>query len=210
MSGSADLDLRCRCGVVRGVVRGVSPRQVNRVVCQCRWCQRYAREMGVANEVLDDRGGTEVLQLSPRSLEILEGHDRLGCLQLTSKGPLRWYATCCGTPLANTLANARYPFVAILTDACIDKTTLGGPLERYAGPVRARIHHDLTEEQARACRGTKRAMLAMLLRLSGMTLGWALRGDHRHSPFFDARSRQPIASPSRARPVEAKDTPRVH
>ena len=210
MSPSSDLDLRCRCGVVRGVLRGVSPGRVNRVVCQCRWCQRYACEMGVADEVLDDRGGTEVLQLSPRSLEILEGHDRLGCLQLTSKGPLRWYATCCRTPLANTMANARYPFVTILTNACIDKTTLGGSFERYAGPVHARIHHDLTKEQASACRGTRAAMLVMLLRLSRMTLGWALRGDHRYSPFFDAGSGQPISPPSRGRPVEAKDSASVN
>ena len=68
-----DLCIRCECGAVTGVARGVSPATVNRVVCHCRGCTAYAHVLGRASEILDARGGTEVFQMSPRQLSITTG-----------------------------------------------------------------------------------------------------------------------------------------
>ena len=197
MSTGADLPIRCSCGAVQGVVQGVSPNAINRCICYCRSCQRYLRELGRAEQVLDDNGGTDVFQVSPRRVTFAQGNEHLGCLQLTSKGAFRWYATCCNTPIANTLPNSRFPFVAILPDACIDRSALEAPLDTYLGPVRAGVNHSFDKEQARDLRATRWDLLSMFLRLSPMTLGWALRGDHRRSPFFDATTGEPIVAPRR-------------
>ena len=197
MRAGADLPIRCSCGAVQGVVQGVSPNAVNRCICYCESCQRYLRELGKAEQVLDENGGTDVFQVSPRRVTLAQGDDRLGCLQLTRKGAFRWYATCCNTPIANTLPNSRFPFVAILHDACIDRSALDAPLDAHLGPVRAGVNHGFDKERAKALRATRWDLLPMFLRLSPMTLAWAIRGDHRRSPFFDATTGDPIVAPGR-------------
>lgn len=37
--------------------------------------------------------------------------ENLACLRLTDKGLLRWYSTCCQTPIGNTSANWKISFV---------------------------------------------------------------------------------------------------
>ena len=197
VAGETDLTLRCSCGAVAGVVRDVSPSTVNRVVCYCRFCQQYLEDLGKAEHLLDDHGGTDIFQISPRQVLIIKGLEYVRCLQLTPKGALRWYAKCCNTPVANTLPSFRFPFVAILHDACIDRSTLNAPIESYIGSVRAGVNHQFAKEKAKTLRATKWAMASMILRMSPMTLGWALRGDHRQSPFFDSTTGEPIAHPRR-------------
>src|SRR5262245_25612243 len=97
-----DLAIRCDCGAVRGVARGVSGERGNRVVCYCDDCQSFAHVLERSEDTLDAHGGTEIFQMSPAQLEFTAGADRLACLRLTPKGLLRWYASCCRTPIGNT------------------------------------------------------------------------------------------------------------
>src|SRR5262245_34003449 len=97
-----DVELACRCGEIHGWLRGASPRTVNRMVCYCDDCQAFLHHIGRA-ELLDARGGTDVVQLAPSTMVLDRGTDRVAGLQLREKGMNRWYASCCQTPLGNTL-----------------------------------------------------------------------------------------------------------
>ena len=92
--------LQCRCGTLKGVI--ANPRSGNRVVCYCRDCQAFAYFLGREADVLDELGGSEVVQILPRNLTFTQGVETLACLRLTENGLLRWYAACCSTPIGNT------------------------------------------------------------------------------------------------------------
>src|SRR5262245_55678597 len=91
------VEVRCRCGQVGGVVTDPSPHTVNRMVCYCDDCQAYAHQIGRA-DLLNDRGGSDVIQIAPAALRFTKGQDRIEGLRLTPKGLYRWYAKCCNTP----------------------------------------------------------------------------------------------------------------
>ena len=112
---STRAEFRCRCGEVRGVVTDASPRTANRVVCYCGDCQAFIHRLGRA-DLLDPHGGSDIVQVAPASLAFVQGQDRIRGLRLTSKGLYRWYASCCNTPLGNTLTPA-VPFVGIVVTA---------------------------------------------------------------------------------------------
>ncbi len=53
--------------------------------------------------VLDERGGSQIIQVPPKNLTFTQGREVLASMRLTEKGLLRWYAGCCNTPIGNTL-----------------------------------------------------------------------------------------------------------
>ena len=109
------VELRCRCGEVRARVTDASPRTVNRIVCYCDDCQAFAHRLGRA-DLLNAQGGSDIVQLAPATLTFLQGQHRIAGLRLTPKGLFRWYASCCNTPVGNTLTPA-IPFVGIVAQA---------------------------------------------------------------------------------------------
>src|SRR5690606_34164535 len=102
--------LCCTCGAVRGELdrRAVYAR----VVCYCRDCRAFARVLARL-DILDDAGGTDIVTMRPAGLRFPQGRDQLACLSLGPKGPLRWYAACCGTPVGNTSRNPAFPYVGV-------------------------------------------------------------------------------------------------
>ena len=187
-----DVPIRCECGKVRGVVRGMAPANTNRAICYCDDCQAFAHYLGQADEVLDQHGGTEVLQVAPGSVEFTDGAGHLACLQLTENGPYRWYADCCGTPIGNTPANWRISFVGLLR-RCLDAG--GGPsLESAAGPVKMRIFTEFaTGDTATMTKGPGFTPGGMF-RFGLSILGGMLTGRYRNTPFFEGNG-QPVAAP---------------
>lgn len=105
-------DLRCRCGEVEGRVHDASPETVNRVVCYCDDCQAFAHYLGRA-DLLDAQGGSDIVQVAPSTLSFHRGKERIEGVRLGPKGLHRWYASCCKTPLGNTVGPA-IPFIGIL------------------------------------------------------------------------------------------------
>lgn len=188
-----DLPLACRCGTVRGVVRGVSSRSGSRLVCYCRYCQRFPAELECADEVLDSHGGTEVFQTSPAQLEFTAGREQIACLRLTRNGVLRWYAACCKTPIGNTLPTAKIPFVGLIHSFLRPGER---KLDEVLGPVRARVNGKYARGDRKHIDAYDSAPLSVLLRVYGKLLVWWLRGDHKHSPFFDSHG-APVAEPQR-------------
>lgn len=181
------LELRCQCGEMSGAVSFARPSICNHLVCYCGDCQRFARHLG-EGPWLDEHGGTEIVQVTPRQISISSGVENLRVLRLTPKGPLRWHTACCNTPVANTPA-AGLPFAGIFASLMI-----GPDKERVIGPVTARVQGQhavapppgLTIHRAFPPLLTARIMFQMLI-------GKA-RGLHRPSPFFRVDG-QPISTP---------------
>lgn len=189
------LSLRCSCGTVRGRAHGLSPETGQRVICYCEDCQTFARFLGRADEILDPNGGTDIFQTSPARLELTSGTERLACVRVTPRGPLRWYADCCRTPIGNTPAATRVPFVGLVLRCVVTPETGVALLDETIGPVWMRC-------AARDARGKPAGddvhdgfPLRLYLGLHRIVLRAWLRGDAKRSPFVDAATGTPIREP---------------
>ena len=125
-----NLNLQCKCGAVQGVVENVTHKSGNRCICFCKDCQAFPTELGVANSVLDEHGGTELFQAPLSHVKITQGSEHLRCLRLTKKGLYRWYTDCCNTAVGNTVST-KIPFFGIVHSFMkdvMDRTELLGPI----------------------------------------------------------------------------------
>lgn len=154
----------------------------------------FAYFLAEADTILDRYGGTEVVQLSQGRLQFEAGRERLACMRLTPRGLLRWYAACCHTPIGNIPPNRHIPYLGLVR-ACIDYGATGRTPESLLGPIDCRVNAhdpDVRRTYADAHDGIPPGTL---IRVASRVLAWRLRGDHRHSPFFDAVSGRPILTP---------------
>jgi len=189
-----DLALRCTCDSLRGVARGVAAHSGNHVVCYCRDCQAFAHFLGRAPDILDAQGGTEIFQMSPARIEIGAGADRLACMRLSPRGLLRWYASCCNTPIGNTLATHKFPFVGVI-HLCLQAPEAGGALDPVLGPVRARAFRQFAGGEAAAIPPDRTPMPLLVARFVALMVRWKLRGDGARSVFFRGPGGSPTAEP---------------
>jgi len=121
------LQLRCRCGHVRGIANQVAPSAGFRFICYCQDCQAFARFLG-RPDVLDPAGGTDIFHMPAARVKLTAGTDAVCCLHFSSR-VFRWYTDCCRTPIANT-AGPRFPVV---------------------GLIHSFMDHDLTAQHAMRC-----------------------------------------------------------
>jgi hypothetical protein len=182
MSGNATL--RCACGEVHGLVANASPATVNRVVCYCADCQAFLHQLGRA-DLLDDHGGSDIVQVAPASVAFRRGEAHIAGLRLTPKGLYRWYAGCCRTPLGNTVGPA-VPFVGILAQAFAGGTQR--PDDLFGRPIGAIYGKHAVGGAPGASAGIG---LRLMARAIPMVLGWRLRGQAWPHPFFDRATRAP-------------------
>jgi hypothetical protein len=179
--------LQCRCGTIKGVVS--APRTANRGVCYCLDCQAFAHFLGRADDILDERGGSDVIQVLPKYLTFSQGTDALACMRLTPKGLLRWYAGCCNTPVGNTLATPKVSFVGLL-HTCLENPAAS--LDDAFGPVRAWVNTGgASGEPKPRSAGLGRAGLWFITTI----LKARINGDYRQTPFFNVSTGTPVVSP---------------
>jgi hypothetical protein len=176
------VEVRCRCGEVRGVAADASPRTVNRVLCYCDDCQAYAHHLGRA-DLLDGKGGSDIVQMAPAAISFTKGKDRIAGLRLTEKGLYRWYATCCNTPVGNTMSPA-LPFVGIPVQSFDAQ-----PDGVFGKPMGAILGKYAVGEPPHGSTGLN---LGLLLRAIGKVLGWRLGGKAWPHPFFKREDRAPL------------------
>ena len=176
----------CRCGSVTLEIREGGGL---RGVCYCSHCQAFARHLGAGAD-LDPAGGSDLYQTTPDLVGVLTGHDRFACLRLTSKGPLRWYTSCCRTPIANTATTRQVPFASLALAHAADRDA--------AGPIRARLY---TDSATGPLPGKASGLGPMILGVILRGLSARLSGRHRDTPFFDADG-LPYADPARLTPDE--------
>jgi hypothetical protein len=179
--------LQCQCGTIKGAVG--EPRNANRVVCYCKDCQAFAYFLGRETDVLDERGGSDVIQVSPRNVTFTEGIAALACMRLTEKGLLRWYASCCHTPIGNTMASPGLSFVG-LVHSCLQ----GGEkrLDDAFGPVRAWIYTDRATGNPKPKQAGLPSTIFWFL---GTTLKDRVSGGYKRTPFFRADTGAPVVTP---------------
>jgi hypothetical protein len=178
-------DFQCRCGEVRGRLANASPRTVNRLICYCDDCQAYAHQLGRA-DLLDVRGGSDIVQVAPASLTFVQGQHRIAGLRLTPKGLFRWYACCCNTPVGNTLGPA-IPFVGIVAQAF--DNGVQHPDDVFGSPIGAMMGKYAIGNPPAGSKGIGWSILARALR---MVLGWRVRGQTWPHPFFERETAAPI------------------
>jgi hypothetical protein len=172
----------CQCGEVRGRLFEPSPSTVNRVVCYCDDCQAFAHLLR-RDDLLDERGGTDIVQVAPAALVIDSGRDHLAAVRLSSKGLYRFHSTCCQTPLGNTVGPA-IPFVGIPRQAFeLNAQEVDG----LFGPVAGEVYGQYaTRESPGRSQGVP---LRMLVRALRRVLSWGLSGQSWPHPFFDRSTR---------------------
>jgi hypothetical protein len=115
--------IQCQCGTVRGQLEGTGVS--NRLICYCTDCRAYMRFLGRADDVLDKQGGTEIVQVALPRLRFSQGLDRLAAARLSDKGMVRWFASCCKTPIGNTMVDPKFGFVG-LVHASLDRARMDG------------------------------------------------------------------------------------
>ena len=185
---STDVELRCACGTVRGVVAEASARTCNRAVCYCDDCQTFARFLG-RDDVMNERGGTDILQVAPSRVRIVAGQEQLRCMRLSPKGLLRWYTECCKTPAGNMLPSPRSPFIGFPVRFVAPQ---GGTLDAAVGPSRGGIFGRFA---IGGCPEgvAERVGPGLLVRSVAWLLGNVVRGRHAPSPFWTASGEALVA-----------------
>lgn len=189
---------QCRCGALRGELAHAESGV--RAACYCRDCQAYAHLLGQAEHVLDAQGGTDVVATAARQVRFTTGTASLACLSLSPRGLLRWYAKCCGTPIANTPRDWKLPYVG-LVHTCLRQPQ---PLEQAFPRVRLRVNTGsaLAPPPRDNSIGGMLAFAGLMARLAGARIG----GGYRSTPFFDASGMPvaPVAVAERAAVEEAR------
>jgi len=184
---SKDVELQCRCGQVHGWLRDVSPSRVNRPLCYCDDCQAFLHYLGRA-DLLDEHGGTDVVQVAPSSVTFDHGEECIVAVRLTSKGMHRWYATCCKTPLGNTLTPA-VPFIGMPLEVLRGAPTASDRDQTF-GKVRAAIMGKFAV--GGPPKGSTGFPIGMIAHVARLLLGWKLGGRAWPHPFFRKGTAAPI------------------
>jgi hypothetical protein len=179
--------LECRCGQIKGNVAEAG--SVNHAICYCKDCQAFAHFLGSAAQILDPQGGSDIVQVAPKNVTFTQGLGSLACMRLTPKGLLRWYASCCRTPIGNTLATPKVSFIGLL-HSCLH--TGNASMTDSFGPVVARVNtaSAIGDPKPRG-HGLGRSLIWFI----GTPLKARITGDYKRTPLFNAVTGKPVAVP---------------
>jgi len=125
-------------------------------------------------------GPVDLFLTTQDTLTITEGAQHLGLFRLSPRGTMRWYATCCKTPLFNTATTPKFPFLGIRV------ATMAAP-ERV-GPVVGETHMPKPGGKT-GHKGMTRIMWNLLPRIMAVRLS----GRWRQTPLFNTGSGEPVA-----------------
>ncbi|MFY0660672.1 MAG: hypothetical protein JXR15_09280 [Shimia sp.] len=139
-----------------------------------------------AGDTLMPRNGSDIYQTIPSNLELTQGQEHLACLRLSPKGLMRWYASCCDTPVFNTLGGTKLAFVGVSVPAM-----RGDAIDRAIGKVIAVVHTKDAPFGTEPLKdyGFNKAGFNVLAR----HFGALMRGQVRDNPLFDEGS--PVVEP---------------
>jgi hypothetical protein len=184
--------LGCKCGKVSGQVEDVAPERVNRVLCYCDDCRAYLHFLE-RSDLLEDHGGTDIVQVDSGTVRFTAGQDELRCMRLSPKGMTRWYCGSCHTPVGNTVA-AAVPFVGIVR-SCLDAgvSQAGSSAEAVLG--RAESCNAKWAVHGTPVGAHRSASLALIARTAKLLLRWKLSGRSKSTPYFDPATGRPRREP---------------
>ncbi|WP_425038385.1 DUF6151 family protein [Primorskyibacter sp. S187A] len=175
------LKLSCPCGRTHWIVS--APRSGTRLTCYCADCQTAARH--VEADVLDEGGGSDILQVAAHQLSV-EGAP-LALMRLSPKGLFRWHTSCCNTPVANSLPFPHLSFAGVLlANAQSGQDTLP-KTAAVVNTVYAKGRPGVPAKD----RGMGRSVIAFFRR----SLAARMSGKWRETPFFTGPPWTPVAPP---------------
>jgi hypothetical protein len=154
-------------------------------VCYCRDCQAFARFLGTQG-ITDPDGGTEVVASLPKHVHLTSGLEALACLSLSEHGLLRWYASCCNTPIGNTPRNRKLPYAG-LVHSCLE-----GAASSIAATFGTRRVAVNTQSAKNDVQSTPVASTFAVVGLMASAILDRLGGAYRNNPFFAADTGAPI------------------
>ena len=181
------IPIQCSCGAVKGSLSNTQG--IIRCMCYCADCQAFAQFLERGDDILNERGGTQVIQTSQAKITLSEGKENLACIKLTRKGILRWHTNCCNTPIGNTLPNHKMVFIGLIHNCLY---THPRSIEETFGPIRMHVNpeHAIGEPKPKST-GVLRAAARIIL----MMLRARLDGSYRQSPFFNHNTGRPVVKP---------------
>lgn len=180
--------LQCQCGTLKGYVS--PPDMANRAVCYCKDCQAFARFLEPADDgILDELGGTEIVATLPRHVHFTQGLEALACMSLSEQGLLRWYASCCNTPIGNTPRDFKTSYVGLI-HSCLAKRAPS--LQDSFGPVRMVLQTKSAKGQVKS---TPMGNFVTLLKIMKSVIATRISGGYKRNPFFVEDSGTPIRQP---------------
>ncbi len=183
---SRDLELECRCGQVHGWVRDVASDTVNRAICYCDDCQAFAHYLGRA-DLLDPHGGSDLTGLATSTVQFDRGTENIEAMRLSPRGPLRYYASCCKTPLGNT--GTRFPFAVGLVYEAIRDARDPKQRDELLGPVQGTVYGKYAVGGRPP--GFKAFDPPFIGRAILRMLRWKLRGRAGSHPYLELDGRTP-------------------
>ena len=159
----------------------------NRGVCYCKDCQAFAHFLERRSDaVLNELGGTEIVATLPKHVHFTQGLEALVCMSLSDHGLLRWYTSCCNTPIGNTPRDFKIPYVGLI-HSCLGKRAPS--LEDSFGPVRMVLQPKSANGQVKP---TPRSNFVTMLRIMKSVIAGRLSGNYKRNPFFVEDSGTPI------------------
>ena len=198
----------CECGSLSAEAQLLKPESNTRIVCYCDDCQSYSRHLDSSGKLLDSNGGTDVIQLSPAHFKVARGREHLGVMRLSPNGLLRWYATCCNTPICNTPPNPGMPYLALLTrnfsrvkksgkrqSDRLSTASIEDKIQAVFGPVSfgvgAGSQHPISAAWPVAKGFGFRGIFSTLKNIGR----WRVRGDQKRSELLNAETGEPLKAP---------------
>jgi len=154
--------------------------------------------LGQADRLVDDSGANDLLQVAPWSIRFTSGQDRVEAFRFSEKGPLRWYAGCCNTPLGGTLSRRFPPFCVLVME---NLTFPNG----VPGPVIFNAFCDQIAEKERCSKGGGLAALRIFARLARQAVKGAISGKWGDNPFLDLGNGQAMADAKILSPDEKEN-----
>jgi hypothetical protein len=143
--------------------------------------------------VLDKQGGTEIVQVAQPRLRFLQGEERLSAVRLSEKGMVRWYASCCNTPIGNTLADPKVSFIGLI-HVSLDHAQMNSDF----GTKIAILNTHTALGQTKP---TQRGLVVVIARFIWIVVTMRVTGRYKHSQLFNT-SGSPRVVPTIIAPQE--------
>lgn len=134
-------------------------------------------------DLLDEHGGSDVIQVPPSMIQFDRGSEHITGMRLSEKGMYRWYASCCKTPLGNTLKPA-IPFIGLPTEVF-----RGAPVDEIFGKPRGLIMGKFAV--GGAPEGSLGFPFGLIVASVSKVLGWKFSGKSWPHPFFEKGEQAP-------------------
>lgn len=179
-NNDAPLGFSCSCGQLHGHIAPEAAESGLHLVCYCRDCRAaelYFKQPDPAP------GPVDLFQTTPDSITVTAGAQNLGLFRLSPRGTMRWYATCCDTPLFNTTPSAKFPFAGLRVATMAEPDRIGPVVSKAFAPrPGGKSKHE----------GISRMAWGVITRM----LAARLSGRWRQTPFFDIETGKPVANPT--------------